>query len=289
MRGVLRTRGCAALPRGPKPISRVEVAPPVGIYIGRSRLPAAAIFLRGETQSRHEVVVGSHPKRPIAVVCVLCDPDLVIEELLAQSLGLGCPGQMKQSRLEERLHPRDEPRFAQFDLAALHFTPVAVGEVDGHQLRYVPYAGGSQDVHDRGSQARGIDIQGRSLPRCRSVHTLDYDRDPLGHSRVGSPQGQPLQVADHVVGFCAPTLFLLYHCDSGWVSSLFYIQPDGHRSHASTFSSKALSISSRRNACVSASRKRHMYSCSNQNAPRVRRSSAKNSGLMRGTSVAGTS
>src|SRR5215217_6848675 len=97
--------------------------------IGRSRLPAAAIVLRGESQSRYEVVG------------VLCDPDLVIEELLGQNLGLGGSGQMQQSRLEECLHPGDEPRLAQFDLASLHFTPVAVGEVDGHQLRQIPYAG----------------------------------------------------------------------------------------------------------------------------------------------------
>src|SRR5215216_6527624 len=111
--------------------------------IGRSRLPAAAIVLRGEPQSRHEIVVGAHPKRPVAVVGVLCDPDLVIEELLAQSLSLGGPGQMQQSRLEESLHPGDEPRLAQFDLTALHLTSVAMVEEHGLQLRQVSYVGGS--------------------------------------------------------------------------------------------------------------------------------------------------
>src|SRR5215210_2662644 len=134
----------AALPRGPKPSFRGQVAPPAGISIGPSRLPTAAIFLRGEPQSRHEVVVGANPKRPVAVVGVLCDPDLVIEELLTQSLGLGGPGQMQQPRLEERLHPVDERRFAQLDLPTLHFTPFAIGEVYGHQRRQIPYTSGSQ-------------------------------------------------------------------------------------------------------------------------------------------------
>src|SRR5215210_8160775 len=76
----------AALPRGPKPSFRGQVAPPAGISIGPSRLPTAAIFLRGQSQSRHEIVVGANPKRPVAVVGVLCDPDLVIKELLATGL-----------------------------------------------------------------------------------------------------------------------------------------------------------------------------------------------------------
>ena len=59
--------------------------------------------LRGQAEGGDEVVVGADLEGAVAVVGILADADLVVEELPGQNLRLRCPRQVEVARLEQCL------------------------------------------------------------------------------------------------------------------------------------------------------------------------------------------
>src|SRR4029077_2445625 len=137
-------------------------------------------------------VVGADPEGPVAVVGVLGDADLVVEELAGESLGFGGPREVKPPVLEEHLETGDQPGLAELDHASLlSFPPVSVGEVDGDHVRGLD----AQEVDDRLTDPGRIDEDGGPFGRFRLSPKAPL-RQPLGDLGVGRAERKAFEVAD---------------------------------------------------------------------------------------------
>lgn len=93
-----------------------------------------SVVLNRQPEGRYQVVMGPHRERPVPVVGIRRQADLVAHQLLGQGLRLGSPGQVEPVGLEEELEAGDEVGLAEANLLPVGVAAVAVGEVDGHHL-----------------------------------------------------------------------------------------------------------------------------------------------------------
>lgn len=118
-----------------------------------------------------QVVVRPHPEGAIPVVRVLVHPDLVLQQLLGQRLGLRGPRQVQPARLEQGLEAGDQVGLAELDVVAvLDRATVAVVEVAGEdpeQRRPL-----LEQIDDRLSNGCDIDEEGGRATRSLAFLAL---------------------------------------------------------------------------------------------------------------------